>query len=149
MEQWIEEFLYRGRPPSGADSDKAPAFHVVIGQQVDSPFDAEQKQRRVIGPVSLEAAEQAGWTFDEIIAEMNADAIKRCDELDADCKAKEAEIEALTKRATDAEKTAETLTQENAELRQVCADVAEQLEAQRAAMAAAQAEAPHETSEAP
>lgn len=103
MEQWIEEFLYRGRPPSGPDSAKAPAFHVVIGQQVDSPFEADVKQRRMAGPMSLEVAEAAGWTFDEIIAAMNGDAIKHCAAMDA----KAAELEAELAAAKQAQAVAE------------------------------------------
>lgn len=84
MEQWIEEFLYRGRPPSGPGVDQPPAFHVVIGQQAGSPFDDGAQQRRTIGPMSLEAAEQAGWTLEGIVAALNAEAIKQCDALAAD-----------------------------------------------------------------
>lgn len=133
MEEWIEEFLYRGRPPTGPDSDKAPAFHVVIGQQVDSPFDATQKQRRTIGPMSLEAAEQAGWAFEEIIAEMNADAIKQCETLQEKLAEAESKIAEQSQALVAAETSTAALNQENAELRQICADVAAQLEAARAA----------------
>lgn len=99
MEEWIEEFMYRGRPPSGSDSDKVPTFHVVIGQQVESPFDVTQKQRRTLGPMSLEAAEQAGWTFEAIVTGMNADAIKQCAAHEAKIAELEAKIAELSKPA--------------------------------------------------
>lgn len=83
MEEWIEEFLYRGRPPSGPDSDKEPAFHVVIGTQAESPLDPSEKVRKFSAPMSLQAAEDKGWTFAEIIADLNLNAIKRITELEA------------------------------------------------------------------
>lgn len=119
MEEWIEEFLYRGRPPSGPDSDKAPAFHVVIGQQVDSPFGDGTKQRRTVGPMSLEAAEAAGRTFDEIVEAMNGDAIKHCAAMDAKVAELETELATVKQAQAVAEETAATLQKENEALRQL------------------------------
>lgn len=82
MEEWIEEFLYRGRPPSGPDSDKEPTFHVVIGRQADSPLNPGEKVRRTV-VMTPEQAEAAGWALASIVAEINAESIKQCDALKA------------------------------------------------------------------
>ena len=97
MEEWIEEFLYRGRPPSGPDSNKEPAFHVVIGTQAESPLDPTEKVRKFSPPLSLQAAEDKGWTFSEIIANLNLNLIKRVSELEAVVAEKDAVIAELNK----------------------------------------------------
>jgi hypothetical protein len=96
MEDWIEEFLYRGRPPTGPDSDTPPAFHVIIGQQVDSPFGDGEKQRRMLGPMTLAKAADLGHNLTGIVEGINEAAISRIDEL-------EEQLAAETQRADTAE----------------------------------------------
>ena len=113
MEQWIEEFLYRGRPPSGSDSDKTPAFHVVIGSQAESPLDPAEKVRKFSSPMSLEAAEQAGWTFEAIVAGMNTEAIKQCAAHEVKIAELESELEKSKQALVVAETDAISAQQEN------------------------------------
>lgn len=102
VEEWIEEFLYRGRPPSGSGSALAPAWHVVIGQQVDSPFGNEEKSRRLVGPLTLDQSETLGWPLDGIIAGINGEAVKRVNELEISLAHKDAEIAALKEELAQA-----------------------------------------------
>lgn len=76
MESWIEEFLYRGRPPSGPDSDKVPTFHVVLGQQAPDPFDPDgPPARRLTLPMTPEQAVQAHLLLPDLVAGINAQAV--------------------------------------------------------------------------
>ncbi len=77
MEQWIESFLYRGRPPSGPGSELPCAFQVEIGQQVADPFDPSgPPSRRVTLPLTPEQAATAGFHLADLITGINADAIE-------------------------------------------------------------------------
>lgn len=88
-EQWIEEILFRGRPPSGPSSEEPGSFHVVIGLQADDPLSPGEKTRKLLGPMSLSTAEELGYTFEDILHGINTDVIKRVSELEAQVKAKE------------------------------------------------------------
>lgn len=72
MEQWIEEFLFRGRPPG---STEPPAYHVVIGQQVSDPFEPDKKTRRLLGPMTPEQAEAMGFPASALVAGINDAAV--------------------------------------------------------------------------
>jgi hypothetical protein len=77
MEQWIEEFLYRGRPPSGPGSEQLPVFHVMVGQQAPDPIYPEGPPvRRIIGPLTPEQAAAMGLTLPDLVAGINDDAIE-------------------------------------------------------------------------
>lgn len=85
MEQWIEEILFRGRPPSGPGSEEAPSFQVTVGQQVANPFDASQPPtRRLIGPMTPGQAEALGLSLSVLVDGINAEAINRVAELEAE-----------------------------------------------------------------
>jgi len=88
-EQWLEEFIYRGRPPSGPDAWKPPTWHVQIGIQDDHPFVPQTKVRELSGPMTPEQAAVAGWDLPAVIAEINGQAIARANEMTA----KAAELE--------------------------------------------------------
>ncbi|SMH42591.1 hypothetical protein [Mesorhizobium australicum] len=110
MEEWIEEFLYRGRPPSGPGSEMPSEFQVTIGQQAPNPFDpALPPSRRTIGPLTPTQAAEAGWPVERLVAGLNAAALRDLDAAKADLatvtdklSAREAELLALTREAADA-----------------------------------------------
>ena len=81
MEEWIEEVVYRGRPPSGEGSDLSPGWHVIIGQQVDSPFENGVKQRRLLGPLTIAQALEMGYTLPSVLETLNTSAINEIAEL--------------------------------------------------------------------
>lgn len=84
MEQWIEEFLFRGRPPSGPGSEMPQTFHVMVGQQVPNAFDPnEPPQRRVVGPLTPEQALDMGLDLETLIEGINAEAINQISELES------------------------------------------------------------------
>lgn len=84
MEEWIEEFLFRGRPPSGPGSDMPREFQVTIGQQVANPFDASlPPSRRTIGPLTPAQAAEAGWPIERLVEGINAAALAELDETKA------------------------------------------------------------------
>jgi len=83
MEQWIEEVLFRGRPPSGLGSDQSPRLHVVIGMQADDPFTPGEKVRKTLGPMDMASAiEKFGYTPAKLVAEINISLSTRISELE-------------------------------------------------------------------
>lgn len=99
MEQWIEGFVYRGRPPSGPGSDLEPAWHAEIGEQSDHPAGDGRKTREPIQTLNMAQAEAAGWGLPEALQAINAEMIKYANELEA----KVAELE------RDLEKSRQTI----------------------------------------
>lgn len=96
MEEWIEEFLYRGRPPSGPGSELPSVFQVTIGQQVASPFGDDQPPiRRTIGPLTPEQAAAAGWSLTKIVKGLNTAALAEVDAARAALIAAQQETSAL------------------------------------------------------
>ena len=95
VEEWLEDFLFRGRPPSGAGAEGAPAWHVIIGQQVDSGFNDGEKSRRLIGPLTIVQAEAAGWPLARVINGVNDVAAKRVTELEAVIAARDIDVAEL------------------------------------------------------
>lgn len=62
MAKYIEEFLYRGRPPG---SDQEPAWHVNIGDT----------ETNTIKQFNMATAIADGWSLPSIIAEINEAAV--------------------------------------------------------------------------
>lgn len=98
METWIEEWLFRGRPPSGADSDKSPRYHIVIGKQAPDPFNPDQMVRQLSAPILSEQLEEFGFSRAALIDQFNIDALDRIAELDDQVAAKDVEMETLRER---------------------------------------------------
>lgn len=99
MEEWIEEFLYRGRPPSGPDSEKPVDFQVTIGRQAPSVLDPDgPPERRFIGPLTPTQAAEAGWPLEKIVKGLNKSALASLDEARAIASEREAQIIALQKQ---------------------------------------------------
>lgn len=97
MEEWIEEFLFRGRPPSGPGSEMPSEFQVTIGQQVANPFDASlPPSRRTIGPLTPTQAAEAGWPVDRLVADVNAAALAQLDSTRAELDRAREELAAVT-----------------------------------------------------
>lgn len=80
-ETWIEEVLFRGRPPSGPGSEESPRFHVVFGVQTINPI-SETLDRSLVGPVDAAVAESYGYTPLGIVGQINLEAFKRIAELE-------------------------------------------------------------------
>lgn len=130
MEEWIEEFLFRGRPPTGPGSDGPPTFHLVIGRQADSPFPGEAKQRQLLNPMTPEQADAAGWPLSKIIEGINTDAIAHGNALATALAEKEGLLEQSASALDGAEKSLakafeelEAVRVENKSLRQSAAKV--------------------------
>lgn len=110
MDEWIEEFLFRGRPPSGPGSEMPIEFQVTLGQQVTNPFDASlPPSRRLIGPLTPAQAAEAGWPVERLFAGIDAAALVALDEALAELAtarteigAKDAELEAMRAAASPA-----------------------------------------------
>nr|WP_295470268.1 hypothetical protein [Mesorhizobium sp.] len=99
MEEWIEEFLFRGRPPSGPGSDMPREFQVTVGQQVANPFDATlPPSRRTIGPLTPAQAAEAGWPIQRLVEGINAAALAELDEARAALTAARQDLEAVQER---------------------------------------------------
>lgn len=95
MEQWIDEFLFRGRPPSGPGSDVPPTFHAVVGQQTPDPFGGDTPSRRLIGPLTPGEAEAMGLSLDALCDAVNGASIDHIDALQKQIAALEDEREQL------------------------------------------------------
>jgi hypothetical protein len=98
--KYVEEFLYRGRPPGSEDP---PAWHVNIADS-DTPREPPVQY-------NMAAATAIGWTLPMILSEINAKAIVEL----------AATQEALAKAQTDLaaeQERAETLTQQVTEAQQ-------------------------------
>lgn len=85
VETWIEEFLFRGRPPSGPGSDAPVTFQVTIGRQVESALNPGEYERRTYGPLTPEqaATEPYGMDLSALVAGINVTALDRVAELEA------------------------------------------------------------------
>jgi hypothetical protein len=96
MDQWIEEVLFRGRPPSGPDSEKSPKLHVVFGMQTEDPFSPGEKIRRTVGPMDMETAKKHGYTPALLVEQINLSAFDRIQELEAQVAEQDEQIALLT-----------------------------------------------------
>lgn len=82
METWIEEFLYRGRPPTGPGSELAPDFHVIVGQQVANPFGGDDPpSRRTVGPLTPTQAAEMGYSLETLVTGINTATLSEVDRL--------------------------------------------------------------------
>lgn len=91
-EAYLYEFLYRGRPPGSAE---APAWHVVIGQNVTLPGSSES-QFVSSGALTPAQAEAAGFPLPTILTSIDAAAMASRDAALADAaKARQERDEAL------------------------------------------------------
>lgn len=70
--EWIENFLYQGRP---ASSDQPSGYHVTIGQEADDPFTPGATIRRLVGPMTPDAAEAMGYPASTIVTGINDKAL--------------------------------------------------------------------------
>lgn len=109
MEQWVEEFLFRGRPPSGPGREDPPTWHVVIGQQLPNAFDPnEPPQRRLLGPLTPEQAKTAfGIDLPKAIEEINTAAVERVAELESEKAQLLHEADELREQIEEAKKVAQ------------------------------------------
>ena len=84
MTLYVDEFLYRGKPPGSAD---LPAWHVVLGDAVTNGFG--EPSISLSGPMTPERAEALGFPLAAIVAQINAGMAAAADALRveiADCK---------------------------------------------------------------
>lgn len=99
MDIWIEEFLFRGVPPSGPGSDRTPAWHLIVQKQFPNPANPDGNPIRspdfaeIMTPLQAEAI---GLRLADIVAGINAEAIDRVAALEAEIAPLREEIEALT-----------------------------------------------------
>lgn len=77
METWIEEFLFRGRPPSGPGSEMPVTFQVIVGRQIESGLTPGKFERELVGPLTPEQAAAAPYNLDlgALVAGINAAAV--------------------------------------------------------------------------
>lgn len=81
----VYEFLYRGPTPQ---NNMQGAWHVVIGEYVQS-FGEEKLQTR--GPMSLRDAELLGFSMQDILSQITAQALKQADALRTQLEVRNAE----------------------------------------------------------
>lgn len=66
---YVEEFLYRGRPPG---DDREPSWHLILGAASTDGFGESRVDTRVL---NVAQAGAAGWGLPEIIAAINDEAL--------------------------------------------------------------------------
>lgn len=76
VEEWVEEWLFRGRPPSGPGSDMPRDYQVMIGWQAPSPRDPNKRDRGRDGPYTPAQAEALGHSITTLVEGVNAAAIE-------------------------------------------------------------------------
>lgn len=113
MQQWVEEFLYRGRPPG---STEPPAYHVIVGQQVADPFDSSRVTQRFLGPMTPEAVQAMGLPVSALIAGINDGTLAQVDNLTAMLAERTQELSEATEQRDAAVKAASQLTAERNQL---------------------------------
>lgn len=112
MQQWIEEFLYRGRPSEGPGSETPPEFHVVIKRSAPNPFDNKLPPiSETLGPLTPTQAEVLGWDLTKITESINIESAKECDSNRAEITKLSEDLEARTARVAELERHAEYLSQ--------------------------------------
>lgn len=96
IEYWVEEFLFRGVPPSGPGSERVSAYHVIIGSQAESALVPGQFERRISGALTPEQAqEQFGLSLADLVTGINAVAISNAMALTSYANTLEEKTEAL------------------------------------------------------
>ncbi|MEO7466912.1 MAG: hypothetical protein ABIV36_07865 [Sphingobium limneticum] len=76
VEEWVEEWLFRGRPPSGPGSDMPRDYQVMIGWQAPATRDPSKLDRGVEGPYTPAQAEALGHSITSLVEGVNAAAIE-------------------------------------------------------------------------
>ncbi|WP_288587443.1 hypothetical protein [uncultured Methylobacterium sp.] len=94
---YLYEFLYRGRP---AGSTEAPAWHVIVGQQVTLPG-ASEAQFVTSGALTPAQAEAAGFPLSAVLDGIDAAALAGRDAAVADAEAARTDAE-TARRERDA-----------------------------------------------
>ncbi|HVI28872.1 hypothetical protein [Hansschlegelia sp.] len=112
MTQYVEEFVYRGRPPS---SELQPAWHVRLGSETPSAFGGEPTIE-LTQPMMVTEAEAAGWPLDDILGAVAAAATVRADTLAA-------QLAAAREAADEAEMLRDQLAQANETIAQLRAQI--------------------------
>lgn len=92
MEFWIEEWLFRGRPPSGPDSEKLPSCQIIIGKQVDDPFNPGKLLRQLSNPISPDQLPEYGFSAEDLITSFNLEALKTIAQLQSELSSLKNEI---------------------------------------------------------
>lgn len=75
MEQWIEEFCFRGRPLNGPGSEMPTEFCVIVARRYPHPVKAGEYFTDVLPPMTPAQAEAEGLTLSDLVADINAQAI--------------------------------------------------------------------------
>jgi hypothetical protein len=102
MEYWLEEFTYRGRPPSGEGSESPPEYHVRIGFQQPDPFNPDGSMKRSISDALTPArAEAAGWPLSMVVKAINAETLKALDAATTEVAALREALEEKSSQVTD------------------------------------------------
>lgn len=83
MAIYVEEFLYRGRAPEAADP---PAWHLQLTSVGTDDFGAPIRSTRTL---NMSQAAEAGWALPDIIAAINADALREVETAQARAEALE------------------------------------------------------------
>ena len=83
-EIWVEEVLFRGRPPSGPDSELPPRLHVVMGVQrlEEDLLNASNSRlvRQITDPLTMAQAQEAfGFTPAGLVEQINGQAFAEAD----------------------------------------------------------------------
>lgn len=95
MDIWLEEFLFRGRPPIGPGSELPSEFHIMIGQQAPSAFNQEEFERRLMGPLTPEEVAALGLSLPDILEQIDTAALNELLLLRVERDALKAQIAAL------------------------------------------------------
>lgn len=93
MTLFVEEFLYRGKPPGSVE---LPAWHVVLGDAVTDAFGNQAIS--LSGPLTPARAETLGYSLAAVIADLNAGIAASADALRVELAAVKAERDALTEQ---------------------------------------------------
>lgn len=71
MAEYVEEFLYRGRPPHLIENGAVPSWHVRLGREVMNPY-TRKVEVFVSEPMTATEAEAAGWPPARISADIDS-----------------------------------------------------------------------------
>ena len=96
----IYEFLYRGPTPENGNK---PAWHVVIAEAVQA---FGKTELRTLGPLTPAMAQARGFALADIVAEINAEALKDRDALAVELDATKTELEAEKRKTAQLERVA-------------------------------------------
>lgn len=96
VQTWIEEFLFRGRPPEGPGADQPSTFHVIVAQRETSEISPSGYTDPVLRTVTPEVAlSKYNLDLTTLVTGINSVAIDRVAELEGQVAALEAQVIAL------------------------------------------------------